>query len=116
MDLLWQGQSLQKLTQLQVRAFYIFSLNIFSILIIVAADFVAFQPTDIENRADIRLFPIDDFITLEYDDAIMLKFTPEYSNLISILENQPNPEFIRTNATANIIDDDGMCFLYDSEQ
>ena len=97
--------------------FYFVSRFILS-LHIVAGDFVALQPLTIENSAEIRLFPNDDDITLEYNDTIILKFTADAATLgiIRFLENQPTPEFVRETATANIIDDDGMHFLYDNEQ
>ena len=56
------------------------------------------------KSVDIYLFPVDDGITLEYDDQILLRFTPSDSNIISVLENRF--EYIRDSAIVNIVDDD----------
>ena len=62
------------------------------------------------NSVDIFLFPVDDGITLEYDDQILLRFTPSDSNIISVLEN--GFEYIRDSAIVNIIDDNSEWLVW----
>ena len=69
-----------------------------------AADFDEFYPLSITNYSEIRLFTRQDFINLEYDDSVLLTFTPNNGALIPSLEAQG--EYIRDTATVNIIDDD----------
>ena len=64
-------------------------------------------PIDVENSADIRLITYDDFITLEYEDTVILRFTPGSPAYIQTLEQ--SGEFIRDSATVNIIDNDRKC-------
>lgn len=54
-------------------------------------------------KEEIRLFTSNDEITLEYDDTIILTFTPTFPT-IEILE--ADGEFIRNTATVFIIDND----------
>lgn len=56
------------------------------------------------NAANIRLLTSNDRITLEYDDKVILIFTPDIPGLIAGLESAG--EFLRDTATVNIIDDD----------
>ena len=56
------------------------------------------------NATSIRVFPVNDEITLEYDDGVLLRFTPAVTNLFSDLANQF--EYIRDTAVVNIIDND----------
>ena len=56
------------------------------------------------DSTSIRLITHQDIITLEYDDSIILVFTPNHPALIPALEDLG--EFIRDTATVNIIDDD----------
>ena len=58
----------------------------------------------VHNSADIRLFSNDDLVTLEYNDAVILTFTPDDPDLISTLGAAG--QYIRNNATVKIIDDD----------
>ena len=53
---------------------------------------------------EVHLFTVNDEITLEYEDRILLRFTPAHSSLIHSLEN--NFESIRDTAVVIIIDDD----------
>ena len=53
---------------------------------------------------DVRLLTYDDNITLEYDDSVILTFTPNDPDLISSLEAAG--EYIRDTATINIRDID----------
>ena len=55
-----------------------------------------------------RLFPIDDFVTLEYNDRVQLSFFPSNTLLFTTLEDQG--EFIRHTTIVNIIDNDSKCF------
>ena len=61
------------------------------------------------NATSIRVFPVNDEITLEYDDRVLLRFTPDESNLFSDLANEF--EYIRDTAVVNIIDNDRKCPL-----
>ena len=51
-----------------------------------------------------QLFPVDDFITLEYDDRVELTFTPSSEILFPGLENLG--EYVRHTTVVNIIDND----------
>ena len=53
---------------------------------------------------DINIFTTNDEITLEYDDTVILRFTPDNPLLISGAES--DREYIRDMATVNIIDND----------
>ena len=53
---------------------------------------------------DIRLFTLNDELTLEYDDKVLLKFTPAQATLIPSLAS--NYEYIRDTAIVHIIDKD----------
>ena len=57
----------------------------------------------VDNYADIHLFINNDETTLEYDDSVILIFTPFDPALITALEAEG--EYIRDSATVNIIDD-----------
>ena len=59
------------------------------------------------NVTSIRVFPVNDEITLEYDDRVLLRFTPDVTNLFSDLANQF--EYIRDTAVVNIIDNNRKC-------
>ena len=60
--------------------------------------------TRFTNRAEIRLFSIDDHITLEYDDRVLLTFTPANPDFIPSLEGFG--EYMRHTVTIDIIDND----------
>ena len=62
------------------------------------------------NQVEMRLFPLDDFTTLEYDDRVRLTFTASIQAIFPFLEAAG--EFIRSIAIVNIIDDDSKCFSY----
>ena len=68
------------------------------------SDFERLAPIGVRNRADIRLFTANDEITLEYDDRVLLRFTPDNPGLIPGLEGMG--EYIRDTATVHIIDSD----------
>ena len=61
----------------------------------------------VDNYADIHLFINNDETTLEYDDSVILIFTPFDPALITALEAEG--EYIRDSATVNIIDDNSRC-------
>ena len=58
---------------------------------------------------DIRLFTVHDEITLEYEDRVLLRFTPAQAALIPVLESVF--EYIRNTAIFNIIDNDRKCLF-----
>ena len=65
------------------------------------------MPILVNNEADVRLFTTNDQITLEYDDYVILTFTPAIPAAISGLEGEG--EYVRTYAIVNIIDNDRKC-------
>ena len=67
------------------------------------------MPISFENEAEIRLFTSNDEITLEYDDRVILSFTPDNPALITGLAAAG--EYVRDTATVNIIDNDSRCCL-----
>ena len=73
-------------------------------LLLDSYDFEEIQEIAVHNNVDFRFFPVDDAITLEYDDTVILTFTPDDPSLISRLETAG--EYIRDTATVNIIDND----------
>ena len=68
------------------------------------SDFAMFAPISVTNSAEIRLFTTNDEITLEYDDRVLLMFTPDDPGLIPGLEGAG--EYMRDTATVHIIDND----------
>ena len=68
------------------------------------SDFERLTPIRVTNSAQIRLFATNDEITLEYDDRVLLRFTPDNPGLIPALEGVG--EYIRDTATVHIIDND----------
>ena len=76
------------------------------------SDFEQLQPitfTNINSPVDIRLFTANDEIALEYNDRVLLEFTPSNPAVIAGLEGVG--EYIRDCATVNIIDNDCKWFL-----
>ena len=57
-----------------------------------------------ETNIAIQLFTVNDELTLEYDDRVMLRFTPTHVNLIPFLAS--NYEYIRHTTAVSIIDRD----------
>ena len=70
----------------------------------VSSDFERLTPISVTNSEEIRLFTANDVITLEYDDRVLLQFTPDNPGLIPSLEAMG--EYIRSSATVHIIDND----------
>ena len=68
------------------------------------SDFESLMPISFVNKTEIRLFTINDETTLEYDDRVILTFTPDIPALIPGLEAEG--EYIRDTATVQIIDND----------
>ena len=77
-----------------------------------STDFEHLQPIRFEISAEVRLFTTNDAITLEYDDTVILRFTPTSSLLIPGVEGAG--EFVRDTATVNIIDNDRKCTYVES--
>ena len=67
------------------------------------------MPISFVNETEVRLFTSNDEITLEYDDRVILSFTPDNPALITGLEAEG--EYVRNTATMNIIDNDSRCCL-----
>ena len=72
-------------------------------------DFENLQPIHFETSADIRLFTTNDMITLEYNDTVILRFTPDNPLLIPGVESRG--EYIRHSATVNITDNDSKSII-----
>ena len=73
------------------------------------SDFEELRPISviIDNdnpSTDVRLFPLNDETTLEFDDRVLLRFNPGSAALIPGLESMN--ECVRDTATVNIIDND----------
>ena len=80
-------------------------------LCIGSSDFEELQPIEFENSAEIQLFTTNDDITLEYDDTVLLRFTPDNPLLISGVEGAG--EYIRDTAIVIIIDNDRKFTYYE---
>ena len=70
-----------------------------------AADFEQLLPILFTNSAHLHLFTASDRVTLEYDDRILLRFSPDNPGLIAGVETEG--EYIRDTAKININDSDG---------
>ena len=82
-----------------VRSFSLFSTG--------TSDFESISVDVGENSADIRLYTINDAVTLEYDDAVLLRFNPSHRDLIEFVEQSRHAgDFVRDTATVKIIDND----------
>ena len=74
-------------------------------IIIGTSDYEHIIPIRVfQDSTSVRLITHQDIMSLEYDDSIILVFTPDNPTLIPALEAER--EFIRDTATVNIIDDD----------
>ena len=62
------------------------------------------------NNPIIRLSVLDDDTTLEYDERIILIFSPDVPGFIGMVEEFD--EYIRDTAIVNVIDNDGKCILH----
>ena len=64
------------------------------------------MPVEVEGNdvAIIELRTRNDDITLEYDDSVLLCFTPDEDDLIEFYEEEG--EYIRNRVTVHIIDND----------
>ena len=69
-----------------------------------SSDFESLVPISFTNKTEIHLIIRNDETTLEYDDSVILTFTPDNPAYISWLE--ADGEYVRATATVNIIDDD----------
>ena len=70
-------------------------------------DFYRLLPVSVSrDGAEIRLFTAKDVITLEYNDRILLTYTPSNPDLIPGVEAEG--EYIRDTAIVRIIDNDSM--------
>ena len=74
------------------------------------------RPIQFEGSADICLFTTNDEITLEYDDTVILTFTPDNPHLLFGIER--DGEYIRDTATVSIIDNDSklaeLYYMYEA--
>ena len=61
-----------------------------------------------DNNTEICLFTTNDNVTLEYDDTVILRFTPDNPAFIPDVESRG--EFIRDIAVVNIIDNDSKYY------
>ena len=65
------------------------------------------MPFSFVNETEICLITSNDETTLEYDDSVILTFTPSNTVFIPGLEAQG--EYIRGSATVHLIDNDSKC-------
>ena len=65
------------------------------------------MPITFVNETEIRLLTSNDETTLEYDDRVILTFTPDNPALIRGLEAEG--EYVRDSAIVHIIDNDSKC-------
>ena len=79
--------------------------NIYVTLYVGTTDFVTFSVTTVaDNRATIPLLATNDGITLEYNDSVVMTFSPSIASRIQFPLDAG--EFLRNTATVNIIDMD----------
>ena len=71
------------------------------------SDFESLMPISFVNETEVHLFTSNDETTLEYDDSVILTFTPDNPALIPGLEAQG--EYVRDTVTVQIIDSDSKC-------
>ena len=69
-----------------------------------SSDFEEFSPILTHGNSEISLLTVDDGITLEYDDSVILTYTPQTTNLTDLIASAG--EFVRDNATLIITDND----------
>ena len=74
------------------------------------SDFQRFDAVRFIISADVRILPLHDDVTLEYDDRLQLTFIPDNPDLVSGL--QSSGEYTRDTAVVNIIDND--CELHEA--
>ena len=70
-----------------------------------ASDLERMSLISVTNTASIRLFTSNDDISLEYDDRVLLVFTPDNPALVTAVESLG--QYIRNTAIVNIVDNDG---------
>ena len=71
------------------------------------SDFESISIDVSENGADIQLYTINDAVSLEYDDAVLLRFNPSHRGLTEFVEHSIHAgDFVRDTATVKIIDND----------
>ena len=94
---------------MQVYTSHIYSiicfLSYFLLLYTDSSDFetlTSIHVTETDNSVPVRLFTSNDVITLEYDDYVIITFTPENPAIIGALETEG--EYIKNTAIVNIID------------
>ena len=73
-------------------------------------DFVEILPIRVNNGVStVHLFAVNDEITLEYNDRVLLHFTPDDHYLIRDL--QAAGQYVRDTAIVNIIDNDSKLYV-----
>ena len=72
------------------------------------SDFESLMPIRFVSETEIRLFTSNDETTLEYNDSVILTFTPDNPAFIPGLEAQG--DYVRDTATVYIIDNDSESF------
>ena len=70
-----------------------------------SSDFEVLPPRQMSG-GEVQFFTRNDEITLEYDDRVLLVYTPEITDLAQQLEQLVPPEFLRDTATVQIDDND----------
>ena len=81
-------------------------IHLIIILFLGSSDFEPLIPIVFVNNTEVYISTISDRRTLEYNENILLTFTPDDPALI------PVGQYIRDTAIVNIIDDDSKCSLF----
>ena len=79
-----------------------------SAIFIGSTDFINLQPIRCETSAHVHLFTSNDDLTLEYNDTVILRFTPDSPLLLPGIES--TGEYVRDTATVYIIDTDSKYY------
>ena len=76
-----------------------------------SSDFQRLLPVTVaRDGAEFQMSAVDDVITLEYNDRIVLMYTPSVAGLIGRVEGAG--EYVRNTAIVRIIDNDSKFSLY----
>jgi hypothetical protein len=79
-----------------------------------SSDFEEFSPILTHGNSEISLLTVDDGITLEYDDSVILTYTPQTTNLTDLIASAG--EFVRDNATLIITDNDRLEIYFEESE
>ena len=102
-------------SQLQLTALPVEKKELLIVLCFVPAgssDFQRLLPVTVaRDGAEFQMSAVDDVITLEYNDRIVLMYTPSVAGLIGRVEGAG--EYVRNTAIVRIIDNDSKLYYTD---